>query len=43
MYYTQECISGYCFINLNLDCNFTFPVDFAPNRVPFGAKSIGKV
>ena len=27
----------------NLDCNYTIPIDLAPNGVPFGAKSIEKV
>ena len=27
----------------NLDCNYLFPVHLAPNRIRFGAKSIGKV
>ena len=36
------------FLNLvepdpNLDSNYTFPIDFAPNGIPFGAKSIGKL
>ena len=27
----------------NLDCNYTFPIDLAPNGLPVGAKSIEKV
>ena len=27
----------------NLDCNYPFPIDLAPNTIPFVAKSIGKV
>jgi len=27
----------------NLDFNYTLPTDLAPNGIPFGAKSIGKV
>ena len=27
----------------NLDCNSTFPIDIASNRIPFGFESIGKV
>ena len=26
-----------------LDCNYTFPIDLAPNGIPFGVKSIGVV
>ena len=33
-----------CFLNLvkkpNLDCNYSFPIDLAPNGFPFGAKSV---
>jgi len=25
-----------------MNCNYTFPIDFAPNRITFGAKSIGE-
>ena len=33
-----------CLINKpNLDCNYTYPSDFAPNKIPFGAKLHGKV
>ena len=24
------------------DCNYPFPIDLAPNRIPFRVKSIGK-
>ena len=39
---------GQLFINFNSskpnsDCNCAFPFDLAPNRIPFGAKPIGKV
>ena len=27
----------------NLDCDYTFPIDWALNGIPFGAKSIGKM
>ena len=27
----------------HLYCHYTFPIDLAPNRIPFGVKSIGKV
>ena len=27
----------------NLHCNYTLPIDLAPNGIPFGDKSIGKV
>ena len=30
-------------IKSNLDCNYTFPIDLVPNRITFGAKSIGKM
>ena len=32
-----------CKIKQNFDCNYTFPINLAQNRIPFGAKSIGKV
>ena len=27
----------------NLDCNYTFTIDLEPNRIPFGAESLGKM
>ena len=30
-------------MKLNLDSIYTFPMDLAPNRFPFGAKSNGRV
>ena len=30
-------------IQTNLDCNYTFPIDLAPNGIPLCDKSIGKV
>jgi len=32
-----------CNIKPNLDGNYTFPIDLAPNGFPFGAKSIDKM
>ena len=29
-------------IKPNFNCNYTFPIELAPNELPFGAKSIGK-
>ena len=39
----REIFSESCSTKLNLDCNYTFHIDLAPNRIPFNAKSIGKV
>ena len=39
----RELFSEYCESKPNLDYNYTFPIDLSPNRIPFGAKSIGKV
>ena len=36
--HTQESISETCLIKLNLDCNYTYPNDFAPNKIQFGPK-----
>ena len=36
--YTQESISEYCLTRPNLDCSYTYPSNFAPNKIPFGAK-----
>ena len=30
-------------IKPNLDCNYTFPIDLAPNGLPFVANSVGKL
>ena len=30
-------------MDCNLICNYTFPIDLAPNEIPCGANSIGKV
>ena len=42
-----EIVSEFCYMQdkgkFNLDCYYTFPIDLTPNRIPFGAKSIGKV
>ena len=32
-----------CYIIKHLGCDYTFPIDSAPNGIPFGAKLIGKV
>ena len=29
-------------IKSNFNCDYTFPIDLAPNQVPFSAESIGK-
>ena len=42
VYYTHNIISESCKIKPNLGCYKTFQIDFAPNRIPFSAKSIGK-
>ena len=31
-----------CQSKTNLGFDYTFPIDFAPNLIPFGAKSTGK-
>ena len=31
------------FNRLNLNCNYTFPIDLAPNGIASSAKSIGKL
>ena len=36
----MNCLIGY--IKPNLDCNYTFLIDLAPNEIPFGVKLIGK-
>jgi len=41
--YTQKIgLSESCSSKPNLDCNYHFPIDLAPNEIPIGAKSIGK-
>ena len=37
-----EIFSESCWPKTNLDCNYHFPIDLAPNRIPFGVK-FGKV
>ena len=39
--YTQDYFTS-CWIKPNLDCNYTFMTNWAPNRIPFGSKYIGK-
>ena len=39
----REILSAFCETKPNLDCNYTFPIDFTITEIPFGAKSIGKV
>ena len=39
----NELFFVYSQIELNLDCDCTFPIDLTPNRMPFGVKSIKKV
>ena len=36
---TTECY----YINPNLDCTYTFPIDLVPNGINFRDESIGKV
>ena len=38
--HTQESISESCSIRQNLDCNYIYPNDFAPNEIPFDDKSL---
>ena len=38
--HTQESISESCLIRPNLDYNYTYPSDFAPNKIPFVAKTL---
>ena len=35
--------SDYCWIKLNLNCNYPFPIDLVLNEILFGTKSIGEV
>ena len=39
----RELFSESCQSEPNLECNHSFPIDLAPNGIPFGAKSIGSV
>ena len=39
---TEQSSSECCYIKTNFDCNYTFPIDSAPNKIPFGAKPIRK-
>ena len=32
-----------CCVKPNFACHHTFPIDLAPNKIPFNAESIGKV
>ena len=41
--HTEKYIFESCYIKLNLDCDYIFPIDLAPNRIPFGVKSTGNV
>ena len=41
--HSDEFISEYCWIKPNLDSNYTFAIDLASNRIPFGAKFTGKL
>ena len=38
---SEKYISVSCGIRLNLDCNFSFTINLAPNRISYGAKLIG--
>ena len=38
-----EIISESCLSKPNLYCNYPFPIDLTPNRIPFIVISIGKV
>ena len=37
---TQKFFSKSCYSRSNLDCNYTFPIDSAPNEIPLGAITI---
>ena len=39
----SENFSESCLSKLNLDCNYTFPIDSAPNGIPLGVTSIGNL
>ena len=41
--HAENSLSGSCKIEQNLDCYTTFPINFAPKEISFGAKTIGKV
>ena len=38
----REFFSESCKSKPNLDCNYHFPIDLAPIRIPTGVKHIGK-
>ena len=40
---TNKSISEYYYIELILDCNYTFPINLTPEGNPFCAESFGKV
>ena len=39
----EKHMSEYCCFETNFGCNYRFPIHLAPNGIPIGAKSIGKV
>jgi len=39
----RDTFSDSCWVKPNFDCIYTFLIAMAPNIIPFGAKSIGKV
>ena len=40
---TEQSISEFSWSKPTFVCNYTFPINLAPNGIPFGAKLIGEV
>ena len=40
--HTDKSFFELCSIKPNFDCNYTFPIDLAPNEIRFGVKSTRK-
>ena len=41
--HSDKFISESCYIKLNLDRDYTFPINLEPNGIPFDSNSIGKM
>ena len=41
--YTEKTMFPFPFTLMGYDCGDSFPLDFEPNRIPFGSKSKGKL
>ena len=40
--HAEKSIFESCYVIRDFNCNYTFPIDFAPNRIPFGKKNLWK-